>query len=61
MRENQHETVENLFKAMGINMTVPYDQVYRIRPYHKRKVRALFITFLKLEDRNFVYSKRSAL
>ena len=60
-RENIHETVGDLFKAMGIDQPVQYDQVYRIGPYHEKKTRAVFISFPKMDDRNFVYSQRAAL
>ena len=61
VREDLHLTISGLFEAMGVNRRVDYDQVYRVGPYQEKRVRPLFVSFLKMEDRNFIYSQRSNL
>ena len=55
------DTVSNLFQAMGIQTPINYDQNYRIGPYNDRRTRSLFISFMKISDRNYVFAQRSQL
>ena len=55
------DTVSNLFQAMGIQTPINYDQDYRIGPYNDRRTRSLFISFMKISDRNYVFAQRSQL
>ena len=59
--EDTHATVVDLFKAMDIDGPVNYDQAYRIGPFNEKRTRALFISFVKMEDRNFIFSQRTNL
>ena len=60
-RENLHEVVCTFLSEMGITKPVEYDAAYRIGPKPGKHPRPLLISFMRQDDRNFIYSKRSQL
>ena len=60
-RENLHEAVCSLLSDMGITKSVEYDAAYRMGQKRGKHPRPLLVSFMRQDDRNFIYSKRSQL
>ena len=60
-RENLHETVCQLFSEMKIAKPMDYDAAYRLGSKPGRYPRPILISFIRQDDRNMVYAKRTQL
>ena len=59
--ESPDDVVNRLFKEIGVNRPLNYDQAYRIGTYNDRKKRPFLISFQKQEDRDYVFALRANL
>ena len=55
------EAVCKILSEMGINQPVEYDAVYRIGPKPGKYPRPLLVSFMRQDDRNYIFSKRAQL
>ena len=60
-RENLHEVICSLFSEMGIAKPIDYDLAFRIGNRPGRAPRPILISFIRLDDRNLIYTNRSQL
>ena len=60
-RENLHNTVCKLLAEMGIAKPMEYDAAYRIGSKPGKFPRPLLVSFMRQDDRNLVYAKRTQL
>ena len=59
--EDVHKVVCAILEDLQITRSIIFDQCYRIRAFNKRRTRPIFLSFLKVNDRDLVYSKRANL
>ena len=60
-RENLHETVCALFEQMGVKKAIEYDAIYRLGQKPGKFPRPILISFMRLDDRNMIYTGRTRL
>ena len=60
-RENLHDTICKLFAELGVAKPIDYDLAYRIGQNQGKYPRPIFISFIRLDDRNLIYSSRTHL
>ena len=60
-RENLHEIVCQLLSEMKITKPIDYDAVYRLGPKPGKYPRQILIAFIRQDDRNMVYARRTHL
>ena len=60
-REDIHDILSQLFEALEIREKLSYDQAYRLGAFNPRRPRPLFISFVRVDDRDLVYSARTTL
>ena len=57
-KENLQPVIYGLMDQMGVRKDITYDTAYRIEPYTGRKPRSILITFIRISDRDEVFSRR---
>ena len=61
-RENLHEAICQILSELGITKPVEYDAAYRLGQNKQGKhPRPLLVSFVRQDDRNFIFSKRAQL
>ena len=60
-QENLQQTIKNLFLELGITHDINLDQTYRLGRYDEKRSRPLLISFIKTEDREYVFAQRATL
>ena len=59
--EDIHAVVRSLFRAMGAKRDINYDQAYRVGQFREQRKRAVFISFTKTDDRDYIFRARAEL
>ena len=59
--EDLPRLLSNLFRELGIDATIDIDQIYRIGPFRPKYKRQILISFLRVDDRDYVFDKRAKL
>ena len=60
-KENLQPQIYKLLDLMGVRKEITYDTAYRVGSYFGKKPRSIVITFIRISDRDEVYSKRANL
>ena len=60
-KENLHEVIHQIFAEMGIEKPISYDAAYRIGAKPGKYPRPLLVSFIRLDDRNLIFSRRVEL
>ena len=60
-RENLCDTVCQILSEMGINKPIDYDATYRLGQRPGKYPRPLLVSFIRVDDRNLVFSRRAQL
>ena len=61
VRENLQEGICQIFSEMEIERQISYDAVYRVGQRPGKYPRPLFVSFVRLDDRNLIFANRSHL
>ena len=57
-RENPREAVRGVIQELVVDPNTQYDQAYRIGQLRDDRIRPLFISFVRLEDREFLQGEQ---
>ena len=60
-RENLNELICHILAEMGIEKQIEYDAVYRVGQKQGKHPRPLIVSFIRADDRNFIFSRRAHL